>query len=36
LNPNKTFLAHPLFNEDGEGPMEILQDDKLDKLMDKF
>ncbi len=24
LNANKAFLAHHLFNENGEGPMEIL------------
>jgi hypothetical protein len=36
LNPNKAFLAHHMFNEDGEEPMEILQGEKLDKVMDKF
>jgi hypothetical protein len=29
-------LAHHLFNENGEGPVEILQGEKLDKVMDKF
>jgi len=36
LNASKTFLAHHLFNENGEGPMEILQGEKLAKVMDKF
>jgi len=36
LNANKTFLAHHLFNENGKGLMEILQGEKLDKVMDKF
>jgi len=36
LNVNKTFLAHHLFNENGEGPMENLQGEKFDKVMDKF
>jgi hypothetical protein len=36
LNANKTFLAHHLFNESGERHVEILQDEKLDKVMDKF
>jgi hypothetical protein len=36
LNASKTFLGHHLFNENGEGPMEILQGEKLDKVMDKF
>ncbi len=36
LNVNKAFLAHHLFNENGKGPMEILQGEKLDKVMDKF
>jgi hypothetical protein len=36
LNANKTFLAHHLFNENGEGPLEILQGEKLDTVMDKF
>jgi len=36
LNANKTFLAHHLFNENGEGFMEIFQGEKLDKVMDKF
>ncbi len=36
VNPNKAFLAHHFFNGDGEEPMEILQGEKLDKVMDKF
>jgi hypothetical protein len=28
MNANKTILAHHLFNEDGEGLMEILQGEK--------
>jgi hypothetical protein len=36
LNASKEFLAHRLFNENGEGPLEILQGEKLDKVMDKF
>jgi hypothetical protein len=36
LNASKTFLAHHLFNENGEGLVEILQGEKLDKVMDKF
>jgi hypothetical protein len=36
LNASKAFLAHHLFNENGKGPMEILQGEKLDKVMDKF
>jgi hypothetical protein len=34
LNANKAFLAHHLFNENGE--VFILQGEKLDKVMDKF
>jgi hypothetical protein len=36
LNASKAFLAHHLFNENGEGHVEILQGKKLDKMMDKF
>jgi hypothetical protein len=36
LNASKAFLAHHLFNESGEGLMEILQGEKFDKVMDKF
>jgi hypothetical protein len=36
LNASKAFLPHRLFNENGEGPLEILQGEKLDKVMDKF
>jgi hypothetical protein len=35
LNESKAFLAHHLFNENGEGPMENFQGEKLDKVMDK-
>jgi hypothetical protein len=30
LFTSKTFLSRHLFNEDGEGPMEVLKDEKLD------
>jgi hypothetical protein len=36
LNASKAFLAHHLFNENGKGHVEILQGEKLDKVMDKF
>ncbi len=36
LNESKAFLAHHLFNENGEGPIEILQGEKLDKMTNKF
>jgi hypothetical protein len=36
LNASKAFLAHHLFNEDGEGLVEILQGEKLDKVINKF
>jgi hypothetical protein len=36
LNVIKSFLAHHLFNEDGEGLVEILQGEKLDKVINKF
>jgi hypothetical protein len=36
LNVSTTFLAHSLVNENGEGHVEILQGEKLDKVMDKF
>jgi hypothetical protein len=36
LNVNKAFLAHHLFNEDGEGLVENFQGEKLDKVMDKL
>ncbi len=36
LNANKAFLAHHLFNKNGEGLVEILQGEKFDKVMDKF
>jgi hypothetical protein len=35
LNASKAF-SHYLFNENGEGHVEILQGEKLDKVMDKF
>lgn len=33
---NNTFLFHHLFNEHGEGPMELLKGKKLDQTMSKF
>jgi ABC-type methionine transport system ATPase subunit len=36
LNPSRAFLAHHLFNEDGERLMETLQGEKLDKVINKF
>jgi hypothetical protein len=36
LNASKTFLAHHLFNENGEGHVEIIQGEKLHNVMDKF
>jgi hypothetical protein len=36
LNASNAFLAHHLLDENGEGPLEILQGEKLDKVMDKF
>jgi uncharacterized protein (DUF1810 family) len=36
LIASKAFLAHHLFNENGEGFVEILQGEKLDKVMEKF
>jgi hypothetical protein len=31
LSTNKTFLSCHLFNEDGQGPMELFKDEKLDQ-----
>jgi len=36
LSTNKTFLSCHLFNEDGQGPMELFKDEKLDKMLLKF
>ncbi len=36
LSMRKTFLSHHLFNEDGEGPMELLKGEKLDQMLLKF
>jgi hypothetical protein len=36
LNASKAFLTHHLFNEDGEGHVEILQGEKFDKVIDKL
>jgi len=36
LFTSKTFLSHHLFNEDGEGPVEILKGEKLDQTLLKF
>jgi hypothetical protein len=33
---NKTFLYHHLFNENGEGPIELLKGEKFDQTMSKF
>jgi hypothetical protein len=33
---NNTFLFHHLFNEHGEGLMELLKDKKLNQTMSKF
>jgi len=36
-NGNKqNLMAKHLFNEDGEGPMEVLKGNKLHQVMDKF
>ncbi len=32
----KTFLLEHLLNKDGEGPVEVLKNDKLCRMMDKF
>jgi len=36
LTTSKTFLLKHLLNEDGEGLVEVLKDDKLCQVMDKF
>jgi hypothetical protein len=33
---NKSFLSHHLFNEDGEGPMELLKSEELNQMLLKF
>jgi hypothetical protein len=36
LSVNKTFLSHHLFNEDGQGLIELLKGEKLDQMLLKF
>ncbi len=36
LVANKTFLSHHLFNEDGQGIVELLKGDKLNETLLKF
>jgi hypothetical protein len=36
LSTNKTFLFRHLFNEDGQGPMELFKGEKLDQMLLKF
>ncbi len=36
LATNTTFLSSHLFNEDGEIPMELLKDGKLNQAMSMF
>jgi hypothetical protein len=36
LSTNKSFLSHHLFNEDGEGPMELFKVEKLNQTLLKF
>jgi hypothetical protein len=36
LSTSKTFLSRHLFNEDGEGPVEVLKGQKLDQTLLKF
>jgi hypothetical protein len=36
LVASKCFLSEHLLNENGKGPMEVLKDDKLHQVMDKF
>ncbi len=33
---NKTFFSRHLFNKDGQGPVELLKGEKLDKMLLKF
>jgi hypothetical protein len=33
---SRTFLSKHLLDEDGEGPMEVLNGNKLHQAMDKF
>ncbi len=33
---SKTFLSHHLFNEDGQGPMEFFNGEKLDQMLLKY
>jgi hypothetical protein len=36
LSTSKTFLSRQLFNEDGEGHVEVLKGEKLDQTLLKF
>ncbi len=36
LSISKTFLSRHLFNDDGEGHVEVLKDEKLDQALLKF
>jgi hypothetical protein len=36
LSTNKTFFSHHLFNEDGEGLMEVFKGEKLDQTLLRF
>jgi hypothetical protein len=36
LSTSKTFFSRYLFNEDGEGPMELLKSEKLNQILLKF
>ncbi len=33
---NKSFLSHHLLNENGEGQVELIKDEKLNKMLLKF
>jgi hypothetical protein len=33
---NKAFLYHHLFNENGEGPIQLLKGEKFNQTMSKF
>jgi hypothetical protein len=36
LSANKTFLATHLFNDNGNGPMELVKGEQLKHIQDKF
>jgi hypothetical protein len=36
LSSSKSFYSRYLFNEDGEGPMELLKGEKLNQMLLKF